>query len=173
MGRFTPARGLDETVASRFLAPAVDRLAEEVRDEGRRRAPDGKVWLTARDERVRDTHVRTDSQEVPANLRYALPSVTGVGVDLARVPRDPNLPIGNAINCRCDSVPLPGVIARALHKSPTVVAGTRVRAEVTCEYHRVVESEFPSDGDSGGRWLGGAVRDVASRSRSRSAAPGR
>jgi hypothetical protein len=166
--RFVPARGLDENVARGVLLPAVERVKRALRDEMRDRAPDGKVWMTARDERVRQTHVHADSQEIPANLRYVL-EVPGRGgqptgeVELARRPRDPDLSIANAINCRCESVSVPDAVARQIHDHPAVLAGTRVRATVTCDYHRVVESEYPEQPDGGGRWAGSAVADVARR----------
>jgi hypothetical protein len=168
--RFEPSPTLDVFVAERFLVPEIERLKVLVRDAARDRAPDGKVWVTARDERVRTTHRHADSQEIPANLRYVLRRPgKAPGTELARVPRDPNLSIGNAINCRCESIPLPGAVARTIHDGPTVIAGTRVRAEITCSYHRAAESEFGGDGDEGAHFMGGAIDEVAARTRGTSA----
>jgi hypothetical protein len=47
-----------------------------VRDRAQRNAPDGKVWVTAHDERVRPSHVHADGQVVPDNLRYLIPKVS-------------------------------------------------------------------------------------------------
>lgn len=173
--RFTPAPGLDAIVAARFAAPEVDRVAEAVQDEARRRAPEAKVWVTMEDERVRHSHVAVDHVEIPANLRYVLPlpgqSDTTLGHEMAREPRDPDLSIGNEINCRCQSLPLPDALRRSIHRSHATVVGTRAHARVSTDYDRVVESEFPGPGDSGGGWLREAVAEVAARTAARSRPP--
>jgi hypothetical protein len=169
VGTFTPNPALGTIVATKFGVPAVDRLKNAVRREGQRRAPDGKVWVTARDERVRDSHIATDGQLVPDNLRYILPKsghgTLAAGRDLARAPRDASLPIGNRINCRCASVSVPGAIARTIHTTPTIVVGSRAEARVVVDFPRVVESEFPDQPDRGGGWLRAAVDEVAARSK--------
>lgn len=104
MTRFVVNPALDEEVARRFLAPRVERLTGRVEEEAKRLAPPAKVWITMRDERVRASHVHTDGQEVPDNLRFKLPKAHddnpgSQGWDLARQPRDPELPVANRINC--------------------------------------------------------------------------
>jgi hypothetical protein len=99
VSRFQPAKDLDAQVAARLARPFVDRLADELLGPSKAYAPDGKIWITQRDEVVRHSHVETDGQTVPENLRYKVPSTKGVGTDLARQPRDTALPLPNRINC--------------------------------------------------------------------------
>jgi hypothetical protein len=165
MSRFEVAPGLGARVAATTGARYVDRLKDMLADEVRRRAPSAKVWVTARDERVRPSHVATDSQAIPSNLRYILPKAGRAGLaggrDLARVPRDDALPLENRINCRCESTPVPDIIRRTISTTPTVVVGTRAEARVEVRFPRIVESEYPEDPDSGGGWMGEAVNAVA------------
>lgn len=172
--RFVPAADLDAKVALRILTPRVEHLTSRVADEAQRLAPDGKVWITMRDERVRPSHVHTDGQEVPDNLRYKLPKALddnpgSQGWDLARRPRDPELPIANRINCRCESVPVPRAVAEAIHRLPLLITGTKVRGTVVCTYPRAAEAEYGSDGDAGAHFMSGAVDHVALESRQTSA----
>jgi hypothetical protein len=172
----------DAALASRIAAacqPHVQRIAEDVGTAVRRTAPDGKTWVTSHDEKVRPSHVHTDGQEIPGNLRYQLPRYTyirgshGQGyadtgqVDLAREPRDEALPADQRINCRCVSVPVPGAIARATRVDDVHAEGPRVVGAVTVHYNRVAESEYPDGEDHGGGWAAQAVREAAARLRTR------
>jgi hypothetical protein len=58
-------------------------------------APAVKVWLTAGDERVRDTHADADGQEVPVDQPFQ------VGDDFLAYPGDPSGSDAETINCRC------------------------------------------------------------------------
>jgi hypothetical protein len=69
--RFNP--GLDERVA-RMVRAEVNHLANIVADTARRDAPPVKVWMSVRDERVRDTHVEADGQAIPGNLHFKIPA---------------------------------------------------------------------------------------------------
>jgi hypothetical protein len=169
MTRFEARPGLDEEVAMRIALPTVRRMAAHVRDRAQRNAPDAKVWVTAHDERVRPSHEHADGQEVPDNLRYLVPKV-GVDTsqpiaagnyDQARKPRDPTLPFLNRVECRCESVPLRGIIARAIHMEDAHALGARVSARVSVKFPRIVESEHPSEPDRGGGWFLSAVKDAA------------
>lgn len=158
-----PARFAEQVAATigRRLAAAAARAAAE---GAQRRAPDAKVWVTAHDERVRREHVRADQQTIPANVRYrVLRPDTGddandvrTGYEEATGPRDPNLSIGNRINCRCGSVPLPGVVAAGIHAGEVVVTGTRATVEVTCRFPAAPESERAS----GGGFMAGGLEDA-------------
>lgn len=171
MARFEPAPGLDEEIARRLLAPQVGRLSRAVMMAARRRAPAGKRWQSVGDERVRHSHRAANGQTAPDNLRYYLPKVnTGndvndirVGYDLARYPRDPELPIGNRIHCRCSSLPVPGWISSRIWAQDVVVAGARVRAQVTCDAPRCVGAEVGEHGDPGAHFMTGALREIAGR----------
>jgi hypothetical protein len=99
VSRFEPNPDLDAVVAAKFARPLVEHATLAVRDAARGFAPPVKIWLTVQDERVRRSHVKTDGQAVPDNLRFKLPKVRGAGIDLARLPRDLNLPLDNRINC--------------------------------------------------------------------------
>lgn len=167
--RFEPARDLDAVVAAKLAFPFVNRLSEELLTPARAAAPDAKVWVTVRDERVRHSHVETDGQMIPENLRYKVPKVnTGddvndvrAGFDLARQPRDTNLPIGNRINCRCESIPLPGAIAASVVQMPTVLQGTRVTGGIESRFPRVGESHEGTTGDSAVPFMRQAIQAVA------------
>jgi hypothetical protein len=163
VSRFEPAPGLDAVVASRIARPNVERLNEDVRDVARRLAPDVRTWLTVRDERVRRTHEKTDGQTIPDNLRFKLPSTSGVGHDLAKHPRDPNLPIAQRINCRCDDPTLRGVLAATIHALPAVLQGTRTVAQTETRFPRAAESENGTSGDQGAFFMRDALREVAAR----------
>lgn len=173
MTRVQLAPGLDEIVAKRIVAPHIDRLTAAVEREAKRGAPDAKVWVTRRDERVRPSHVYADGQEVPGNLRYKIPKVnTGndvndirAGFDLARAPRDPDLPIGNRANCRCESVILPNELARHISRTDVLIVGPRVRSTVACRFPRAAESEFGTDADIGTHFMRNAVEKIAVETR--------
>jgi hypothetical protein len=182
MTRIALNGGLDQMVAARFARPVVSRLSGQVEHEARILAPAGKAWLTYEDERVRPAHVVADGQMIPGNLRYKLrkqvyvrgggrgrrPSIPGhtvltSGFVLGRVPRDESLPIDQTAECRCESVDLPGVVARTIHARSVVQAGTRVSAEISCGFNRAAESEFGTSGDIPARFMSGALRVVAIR----------
>lgn len=54
------------------------------------------IWRTAEDDRVRDSHVAMDGQEVPMGEMF----VSGLG-NYLEYPGDPNGPPEDVINCRC------------------------------------------------------------------------
>ena len=62
-----------------------------------------KQWLTARDEKVRDSHVTLDGQTVAANENFKLPSQYG-GFEASSPASFPVA--GENINCRCTIVPV-------------------------------------------------------------------
>lgn len=190
MTHFVPSPTLDREVAARFLLPHVDRLTGRVAEEARRLAPGVKVWLTMRDERVRTTHRLADGQAVPDNLRFRLhkaqadthglrastPEATGgaapdtnlgyaPGWDLARYPGDPDLPVGQRINCRCQALPLPEALRAAIHADPATLTGTEVRGRVTCTFPRAGEAEYGTDQDTGAHFMAGAIDRVATETR--------
>jgi hypothetical protein len=144
---------------------AVDDIASRILDAARREAPDARVWVTAHDERVRQTHVDADAQIIPTNVRFILDKVGQTGHELARAPRDPMLSQANSINCRCVDVKVPGVIAASFRRTGVEVVGVRASARVYSDFPRVVESEFPSQGDSGGGWAARALNHVATQVR--------
>jgi len=184
MARFVTRTDLDAIIAASVGRRAVERLKADTTDGARRRAPRAKTWVTARDEHVRPSHVSTDRQTIPDNLRYQLPrmiylrkgrdehgrainpgggySETG-GYDLAREPRDPKLPDDQRVRCRCQSVPLPDAVARSIHSTETLVLGSRVRAEVETWFNRAAESEFGTAEDTPARFMAGGAREAAAR----------
>lgn len=159
--RFEPARDLDARVAAKLAFPFVERLATELIGPAQAYAPDAKVWITFRDEKVRPTHVETDGQTVPENLRYKVPSTTGVGTDLGRKPRDPALPFLNRVECRCESIPLPGVIAASINKMPTILQGTRVEGGIETRFPRAAEAHEGTSDDSSVPFFARAISEVA------------
>jgi hypothetical protein len=158
--------GLDALIAQRFLRPRVEQLAAELTEGVRAKAPDASVWVSQQDDRVRSSHREADGQTIPDNLRFAVPKADAdTGVDMARRPRDTALPLPNRAGCRCEAVPVPGVIASLVQTSPPQVRGARVSSRVGVRFPRIAESEFPSDPDGGGGWMRQAASEVASRSR--------
>jgi hypothetical protein len=164
VARFDLRPGLAQEIASRVLVPAVNEVARDIQAAAQRAAPDAAAWVTVQDDRVRPSHRDADGQTIPGNLRFALRKANGgSGVDMARAPRDPNLPLANREACRCESVTLGRVIAERIHALPAAVEGSRVRAEVEAVYPRIAESEFPSEPDSGGGWFRGSAEEVGRR----------
>lgn len=170
-------------VVAQMVRPKVDRLAEQVAEQARRRAPDAKRWATAEDEKVRPAHALADGQTIPENLRYKLrkqyyehgggrgSKVAGHFVlaenvyDMGREPRDEDLPADQAANCRCQSVAVPGVIAERIRAHRAQVEGPLVRAVVDITFTRIIESEHGTSKDHPARFLGAAVQAVAARLR--------
>lgn len=166
MARFEPAAGLDTEVARRLGVPAIRRALDMLTDEAKRNAPPVRVWITMRDERVRRTHVETDAQAIPANLRYKMPATDGVGFDLARAPRDPDLPIAQRANCRCDETTLDSALRESIHSTGVDHTGTIVTGTVETRFPRAAESEFGTTRDSAAHYMTNALREVALRLRS-------
>ncbi|WP_433542091.1 hypothetical protein ACQP10_38035 (plasmid) [Streptosporangium sandarakinum] len=171
-------------LAAGHVRRVVDKVADQAVREVRDQVPDAKSWETAEDERVRPSHDETHGQTIPANLLYRLPKQVYVrkgrgengkavnaaggwkivpgGWDLADAPRDPRLPEHQTINCRCESLPMPGMIAAHVGRIPVLVTRTSARATVHVRFPRIAESEFEPDG---GGWLARAARIVAARHR--------
>ncbi|MET7335925.1 hypothetical protein [Nonomuraea sp. NPDC005650] len=177
MGRVKLSRGLREKVAAGVVRRAVDDVADRAEREVRRHAPDAKEWETSENESVRPSHAEAHGQNIPANVPYRLPKAVYVrkgrdgenaaggwktvpGWDLADKPRDPGLPLHQRIRCRCESRGLPGVIAKAVTRTPVAVGRSRVSAKIQVSYPRIAESEFS---EQGGGWLATAARAAAAR----------
>jgi hypothetical protein len=173
VSRFVVNPNLEAEVAARILRPLVDQATDRVRDGARAGAPPVKVWLTARDERVRPSHVRTDGQAIPANLRYKVPRPDvgndvgdeRTGHELAREPRDPSLSIGNRANCRCASVLVPGMLGETIHAEPAVVIGPKVTGTVYTRFPRAAESELGTTDDEAAHFMRNAAIAEAQRHR--------
>lgn len=161
MNHFEPAKGLDALIARRYGQPKMRRVVQMLTDQVKTNAPEARVWVTMRDERVRKSHMDTDSQVIPTNLKFILPRPGG-GHDEAAKPRDPNLPADQRINCRCDDPALPDLIRDSIHATDVQVEGNVVRASVETKFRRAAESEAAKDG---GGWMAAALRDVAQRLR--------
>ena len=140
VARFEPVKGLDEILAQRVAAPRVRRALDMLEDAAQAGAPETRTWVTMRDERVRPSHFAADTQTIPANLRFRLNSATGVGFDLARAPRDPDLPSAQRIGCRCNDETLPHLLRESIHKTDVRVTGTRVDGSVETDFPRAAES---------------------------------
>lgn len=163
--RFEPKPGLDAEIAKRIVAPHVRRAVDMLEDSARAKAPPVKIWVTMRDERVRPSHFKADAQAVPANLRFRLEAADG-SVDLARHPRDPNLPAAQRINCRCDDPEAQHLLAESIHKTDVQVAGAVVTGGVETGFPRAPESEFGTDEDTAAHFFTNALHEVALRLRS-------
>ncbi len=163
MAHFVPVAGLDQIIAEKIAQPFLRDVLDSLRDEARRRAPDTRVWVTMRDERVRPSHRDTDAQVIPANLRFKMPKANGSGHDLARHPRDPNLPIEQRINCRCDDPTIPHLLAESIHATDVHVEAHRVSGSVETTFPRAAESEFGTSDDEAAAFMRGALHEVALR----------
>lgn len=160
--RFEPTPTLDAQIAQRIMRPAVDTALDRMRDLARAHAPVVDVWITARDERVRPSHAATDGQGVPANLRFKVPKVNFPDdYDLARYPRDPDLPANNRHGCRCQTVTVPDGLSRTIHRTPATVEGNRVFGQVYTRFKRAAESEFGAHGDEGAHFMRHALQETA------------
>ncbi|GAA4209360.1 hypothetical protein GCM10022252_75740 [Streptosporangium oxazolinicum] len=178
--------GLAERLAAGPVRREVGNLTDAISREAKDRAPAAKTWVTDGGENVRPSHAHADGQTIPENLSYQLPSMEYVrkgrdasgkavnrvggwkvtdGVDLARTPRDPTLPVEQRINCDCQSRTIPGALAAATRSTTTVVTGTRVHGGVECVFHRVGEAEFGSSQDSGTHFMAIAAAAVVARRR--------
>ncbi|MER5649723.1 hypothetical protein [Streptosporangium sp. NPDC002524] len=167
------------------VARVVDAVNDDLADQTRQDAPDGKTWHAQPG--ARPSHAAAHTQAVPANVPYRLDRMVYVrkgrgadgkavnaaggwkrvpgGWDLADRPRDPDLPEHQAADCRCKSMPAPGAIAATVATTAAKVTGTRVTARTRVTFPRVAESELA---DRGGGWAAGAVRAAAARARGRS-----
>ena len=162
MARLELRPGLDTEIATRIGVPAVRRALDMLQDEARRRAPAVKVWVTMRDERVRESHMKADTQTVPVNLRFKLKRPSGA-IDLARHPRDPNLPEDQRINCRCDDPVLPQLLADSIHSTDVTLNGNIAAGSVETRFPRAGESEVGTSQDEGAYFMTNALREVAAR----------
>ena len=163
MSRVEIADGLDNVVAERFMKPRVDRALDMLKDAAQSKAPATRAWVTMRDERVRKSHIDSDGQVIPANLRFKVPKPGGVGIEMARHPRDPNLSAGNRINCRCDDPTIPHLLRVTIVRTPVTVSGTRVEGSVETRFPRAPESEFGTSEDAPAHFMTTALREVALR----------
>lgn len=163
MATFKAKPGLDAEVAQRFAVPAVRKAQSMLHDTARVNAPPVKVWVTMRDERVRRSHVDADGQEIPENLRFRLRKAAGAGVDLARAPRDPLLPVDNRIQCRCDAPVLPQPLKDSIKADEVLIEGPRVTGKVYTDYPRAAESEYGTGDDAPAHYFTDALREVAAR----------
>lgn len=164
VNRFEPRAGLDEMIAQRIARPRMHRILDMLHDEVASRAPDAKTWVTMRDERVRVSHFKADTQTIPENLRFILERADSTR-DLARAPRDPSLPTDQRAGCRCDAPTLPGIIRESVHRSDVDVNGTLVSGSVESRFPRIIESETGTSEDEGTHFMHQAVTEVAARLR--------
>ncbi|MFE2723902.1 hypothetical protein [Kitasatospora sp. NPDC059327] len=149
MARFEAVPGLEELVAA-MVAPEIGRIADEVADRAKRLAPPTKQWVTVADDRVRHTHVQTEGQSVPNNLRFKVPSMDwdrrhrGLGAHTyMKAPRDQtSRAVANIKNCRCHTMLDPVGISRGINSGPPIVAGNHVTVTVVCEGDLVVQAEL-------------------------------
>jgi hypothetical protein len=168
MAKFTPAWGLNETVAARFAAPYVGHVARQVEDSARSRAPEGKSWITMRDERVRTSHRHADGQIIPANLRYEIEAVDPKHWDqvipgtheLAREPRDPNLQLGNRYACRCFSESDVDAVRRTIATTDATVVGAKASAQVRTDFPRIAEAHYAVAPDQAVPFMAEAILDA-------------
>lgn len=141
--------------------PEAQRLTQLLADRVRANAPGAGLWMTAQDERVRPTHRKADGQTIPDNLRFIVEHPSHSGHELAQGPRDPDLSLENRINCRCIAGSLPGLIAEHVAASSVLLRGATAVATVSVEFSRIVESEHPGAGDSGGGWFARSISEAA------------
>lgn len=173
-----------DNVVAKMVVGRVNDLAEQVARQARQRDPGVNIWITAEDERVRPAHAKADGQRVPGNLRFQLrkqvytrgggrgsrvSGFTKLGppgeYDLAREPRDEDLPDDQKKRCRCEMETAHGLIAERVRASRAVAQGSRASARVSVSFNRIVESEHGTSQDRPSRMMGGALDAVAARLR--------
>lgn len=93
-----------------FLKQAIDN-----RPEGSDRLI--KIWLTAEDSRVRDTHYVMDGVYVYDDEDFMVP-MAGGGKEPMNGPRDVRASAGNSINCRCSLQIVPEYLASEFDAKP-------------------------------------------------------
>ncbi|MEU6712943.1 hypothetical protein ABZ897_15795 [Nonomuraea sp. NPDC046802] len=168
------APGLAKRLAAGVIRDEVERITDAVAKEAKDRAPDTKRWVTTNGPDARPSHRHANGQTIPATVPYQLPKmeyirkagddnrqkaqgpggwVLRTAVDLADRPRDPQLPIHQRINCGCQSVIVPGVIAAATRALPTRVRGSKVSATVEVVFPRIAEAEFGTNDTPGSHFL--------------------
>lgn len=155
-----------------MIAPKLQEITDAVAETAREYAPPTKTWESVGDAVVRPEHRTAHGQEQPDNLRFVVDSPAydrhhyGAGAQQRlREPRDPEGTPGVTINCCCQAVRDPDGIARSIHPHRVRVDGAVATGYVTCHGHRVVESEFGTDQDEPGRFMGRAASEVARRTR--------
>jgi len=170
--KFIPSPTLELDAAARIALPAVRSATADVERLAKTYAPPGKTWISARDEKVRESHRIADGQEIPDNLRYQVPKVNyqnwmqaEEGYDLARRPRDPDLPVEQSRNCRCQSVDLPRAVANSIHTDGPTLTGTEAVAVLSSSFNRVAESEFGTTDDDAAKFFGRALNETAATHR--------
>jgi len=82
---------------------------------------EGKEWISAADEAVRDTHRIADGQVVALAARFE------VGGDFLDFPGDPSGSAEEIINCRCDIVPVLSLAAQSQAEALPRAIAERVR----------------------------------------------
>lgn len=90
--------GRAQTIARTEVLTAVSLGKAAKRTEWQERFPDAKLmkmWVTAKDDRVRDSHVELEGVSVPSDETFA----NGLAY-----PRDPSGEASEVINCRCDVI---------------------------------------------------------------------
>lgn len=172
MSRFTPAKGLNQTIAARIGVPAATHIARDLAAAAAAAAPPTKMWVTMGDALVRRWHRQAQGQTVPDNLRFTLNTPEweqqhqGYGPrEMARGPRDPDLSYVNRVHCRCVlSLDADGVSA-TIHADPARLSRARATATVYCDHPLASASEFGTDGDIPARFMAIGVRTVAAKLR--------
>lgn len=179
MGSFTPVPNLNGIVA-RMVAPHVRDIAKRVELDARKLAPGIKTWVSMGDNRVRDTHVEANGQEVPTNARF---TVTGQpwdiahglspGIDYLLHPKDTStgLPLDSVqhVHCRCITALSPAAIAATISTGPAEIYGNLVRVVVTCTHVQVMVAEY---GDTYGEGVVAEGTHFMGRAAARAAATG-
>lgn len=165
MSRVELIDGLDVVIAERVVKPRVDRALDMLRDTARGNAPSTRAWVTAGDERVRQTHRDANGQVIPDNLRFKVPKPGQPGqVELARYPRDrEGLSDANYYNCRCHDDTIPHLLRDSIVRTPVTLVGTRVEGSVETRFPRAAESEFGTSEDTAAHFMTNALREVAAR----------
>ncbi|MFJ8043795.1 hypothetical protein ACIRBX_25165 [Kitasatospora sp. NPDC096147] len=139
-----------------LVARHVERLAEEVAADARRRAPAAKTWHIE-DGGARPSHREADGQTVPGPVPFR------VGGALLSGPRDPDGPVEETAGCRCSVTVDPNAVGAAITVTKAAILGTRAQAEVICDFPHAAEAEFGQG--EGSHFMSGAAAQVADRYR--------
>jgi hypothetical protein len=166
------------------LRTQLNRLARELADDAKAKAPRDKHWVNMQDNRVRPQH--RNVEPVPANLRFTLntPLYDLFHYDVGETQMGPypnakddtgvngftpglwarTLEDGSIGDCRCHaSIAATSMLADKIEAHLAVVEGDRIRATITCDHPKAADAEFGNSVDKGARFLGQALRETARR----------
>lgn len=183
MAKFVISGTLRKKVADQ-VRPELNRIAREITEDAKLKAPRDKHWVNMGDNVVRPEHRYVEP--VPSNLRFTLRTpeydLAHYGVGPTQMGPRPHakddtgvngftpglwarsLPGGGVTVCRCQLyTSSSSMLAEKIEAHLAVVDGGRLRVSITCDHPLAEDAEFGNSVDEGARFMGQAIRDAARR----------